>query len=159
VSIDVCLFCEDSAHESCARALINRAAAELGIAVSIRIGAARFGIPRLRQELRAFQTMVARSGGTPDILVVMIDANAAGPNSRRREVEALIDNAVVPRTVIGTPDPWVERWLLADPESFTSLFDQQPDLPARNIRVTGRRSWLKRLRAPANSSPWSARKA
>jgi hypothetical protein len=89
----------------------------------------------------------------------MIDANAAGPNSRRREVEALIDNAVVPRTVIGTPDPCVERWLLADPESFTSLFDQQPDLPARNIRVTGRRSWLKRLRAPANSSPWSARKA
>jgi hypothetical protein len=80
--------------------------------------------------------MVARSGGTPDILVVMIDANAVGPNVRRREVEALIDTAAIPRTVIGTPDPCVERWLLADPESFTSLFDQQPGSPPRNSPVS-----------------------
>lgn len=132
--VDLCLFCEDNAHESCARALIDRASTELGIAVSTRIGTAQFGIPRLRQELRAFQTMVDRSGGTPDVLVVMIDANAVGPNARRREVETLIDHTIVPRTVIGTPDPCVERWLLADPESFASLFGQQPGVPTRNSR-------------------------
>jgi hypothetical protein len=91
--------------------------------------------------------MVARSGGTPDILVVMIDANAEGPNARRREVEALIDNAVIPRTVIGTPDPCVERWLLADPESFTALFDQEPGVPARNSPVNWKTVLVEALEA------------
>jgi hypothetical protein len=147
VPVDICLFCEDSAHESCARALIDRAAAEVGIEVSTRIGAARFGIPRLRQELRAFQAIVARSGGTPDILVVMIDANAVGPNARRHEIEALIDNAVIPRAVIGTPDPCVERWLLADPVSFASLFDQHPGLPGTSSRVNWKTLLVEALEA------------
>jgi hypothetical protein len=147
VPVDVCLFCEDSAHESCARALINRAAGELGITVSTRIGAARFGIPRLGRELHAFQRIVARSGRSPDVLVVMIDANAVGPNTRRREVEAQIDHAVIPRTVIGTPDPCVERWLVSDPESFTSVFGQQPGSSRSNSRVNWKTVLIEALEA------------
>lgn len=57
---------------------------------------------------------------------MIVDANAVGPQARHREVEAMIDPTVVPAHVIGTPDPSVERWLLADPASFAGRFGVQP---------------------------------
>jgi hypothetical protein len=136
------LFCEDSAHESCARALVGRIARELGVSVTIRTASAKFGIGRLKTELSAFQAVVKRRAGTPDLLIVVVDANAVGPQARRREVEQLIDPSVFPRHVIGTPDPCVERWLLADPESFAGRFGVQPPLAT----VRDRREWKGRLR-------------
>jgi len=135
------LFCEDSAHESCARAVVGRIARELGASVTIRTASAKFGIGRLKTELLAFQALVKRRAGTPDLLIVVVDANAVGPQARRREVEQLIDPAVFPRHVVGTPDPCVERWLLADPGGFAERFGLQPPLAA----VRDRREWKRRL--------------
>jgi hypothetical protein len=73
--------------------------------------------------------------------VVLIDANAAGPNRRRAEIAELIDPTVFPEIVLGTPDPCVERWLLADPVSFAERFGVQPPLGA----VTDRKAWKTRL--------------
>jgi hypothetical protein len=122
------LFCEDSAHESVARAIVDRIARELRVAVTIHTASAKFGIGRLKTELSAFQALVRRRAGTPDLLIVVIDANAVGPQARRQEVEQLIDPSVFPHHVVGTPDPCVERWLLADPEAFTERFGVQPAL-------------------------------
>jgi hypothetical protein len=135
------LFCEDSAHESCARALVTRIAREGELDVSIRTGTATAGIPRLKQELRAYQTMVRLRAGTPHLLVILIDSNAAGPASRRSEIEGLLDDAVFPEVVIGTPNPCVERWLLADPASFSATFGVQPKIGRANTR----RAWKHRL--------------
>lgn len=135
------LFCEDSAHESCARAVVRRVAHELGVSVTIHTASAKLGIGRLKSELSAFQAVVSRRAGTPDLLIVLIDANAVGPLARRREVEQLIDPSVFPRYVVGTPDPCVERWFLADPESFAQRFGLQPPLAA----VHHRREWKRRL--------------
>jgi hypothetical protein len=134
------LFCEDSAHESCARALVRRIAHELQLDVSIHTATASSGIPRLKQELRVFQALVARRAGTPDLLVIVIDANDVGPAARRSEIEDVLDTTVFPAFVIGTPNPCVERWLLADPASFSRIFGVHPPVGA-----TVGRAWKDRL--------------
>ncbi|MGA2166504.1 MAG: hypothetical protein ABSH36_18845 [Solirubrobacteraceae bacterium] len=128
------LFCEDSARESCARALVGRVAEELQIEVSIRTATASAGIGRLKRELKAFQSWISHRSGTPDLLVILVDANAIGPAARRAEIEAVLDSAVFPFYVIGTPDPCVERWLLSDPVSFAETFGVQPPLGTPDAR-------------------------
>lgn len=135
------LFCEDSAHESCARALVERIASELELAVSLHTATASSGLGRLKRELKAFQALTAHRSGTPDLLVVLIDANAVGPAARRAEIEGILDTAVFPHHVIGTPNPCVERWLLADPVSFARTFGVQPDIG----RPGNRNVWKIRL--------------
>lgn len=135
------LFCEDSAHESSARALVKRIARETQIDVSIHTATASSGIPRLKQELRVFQAVIARRSGTPDLLVVLIDANDIGPAGRRSEIESVLDTTVFPGFVIGTPNPCIEQWLLADPTSFSKTFGLQPVVGATNSR----RIWKDRL--------------
>jgi hypothetical protein len=135
------LFCEDSAHESCARALVGRIAGELELDVSIRTATASAGIGRLKRELRAFQSWVAHRSGTPDLLVVLVDSNAVGPAARRAEIEEVLDRAVFPSYIIGTPNPCVERWLLSDPVSFAETFDVQPAIG----EVDAQHIWKTRL--------------
>lgn len=141
MALRVQLFCEDGAHESFARAIVERLGREETVELVITVGSARFGIPRLKRELRAFQALAASRSGMPDILVVLVDANAIGPATRRREVEDVLDPALFPRVVIGTPDPCVERWLLADPVSFAERFGVQP----ANEPVRRRADWKTRL--------------
>lgn len=130
------LFCEDSAHESCARATLTRIAGELDVTLTVHVASARFGLGRLTSELKAFQALVQHHAGTPDLLVVLADADDIGPHKRRQQVEEIIDPSVFPSWVVGTPDPCVERWLLADPVSFAEQFDYQPQ-----VRAESRRQW------------------
>jgi hypothetical protein len=125
----VVLFCEDSAHESFATAIVGRLAREVGVDVSIQVGSSRAGIPRLKQELTAFARVLRRSSGLPDLLVILIDANAAGERARRDEIEGAIDIGGFPHVVVGVPDPHVECWYLADPVSFAEAFGPQPAPP------------------------------
>ncbi|HEV3095477.1 MAG TPA: hypothetical protein VGY30_13355 [Solirubrobacteraceae bacterium] len=135
------LFCEDSAHESCARAVIGRVARELKVEVDVHVASARFGLGRLKSELRDFQASMRNSSGVPDLLVVIADSNEAGPNARQREVEEVIDRSLFPRYIVGAPDPYVERWLLADPVSFAQCFGHQPVLGTPRDRD----EWKQRL--------------
>ncbi len=135
------LFCEDSAHESCARAVIGRVAGELAIDLNVHVASARFGIGRLKSELRDFQASMLNGSGVPHLLVVMADSNDAGPHERQREVTDVIDQSVFPRYIVGAPDPYVERWLLADPVSFAECFGHQPVLGAPH----GRDGWKRSL--------------
>jgi hypothetical protein len=141
MTLRVELLCEDNAHESCARALVKRTASELEVDTSIHTATASAGIPRLKRELRAFQSLVSHRGGTPDLLVVLIDANADGPAARRSEIMSVLDTSVFPEFVIGTPNPCVERWLLADPVSFSTTFGVQPEIGSANSR----HAWKDRL--------------
>ncbi len=120
------LFCEDAAHEGWARALLSRLAREEGIDVSITIGSARFGIPRLKQELKGFDRALRRGSGLPDLLIILIDANDAGVSERRREIDGAIDLTDYPHAVVGVPDPHVECWYVADPPSFGERFGAAP---------------------------------
>lgn len=123
----VVLFCEDAAHESWARAILRRLAEEESRQLDIVIGSASAGIPRLKQELRAFDRALRRSSGVPDLLVILIDANAAGELARRSEIEGAVDLHQYPQSVVGVPDPYVECWYVADPVSFSQRFGVQPE--------------------------------
>jgi hypothetical protein len=141
MSVRVELFCEDSAHESCARALVQRIADDAQVGVSMHTATASSGVGRLKQELRAYQSLISRRPGTPDLLIVVIDSNAVGPTARRSEISQILDTHIFPEVVIGTPNPCVERWLLADPKSFTETFGVQPVIG----RPSTRDAWKNRL--------------
>lgn len=130
MALRVDLFCEDAAHEAFGRAIVERVAADEGVQVSIRVGSARAGVGRLQRELRAYTETTRRQGGVPDVLVVLIDANTEGPQARRDLIGRVSLDDVFPRHVIGTPDPCVEAWLLADPPSLTARFGQVPSASA-----------------------------
>lgn len=135
------LFCEDVAHESCVRAVVQRCAREERRTVNLRPASARSGIPRLKRELTAFQRVLRSSAGTPDLLIVMVDANDVGVAARRREVGEALDESLIPASVVAVPDPCVERWLLADPTSFAGLLGAEPETGATDDRE----SWRRRL--------------
>jgi len=141
VPIRIDLFCEDSAHENVARALLARIAGELPVEISVTARSARFGIGRLKRELRAFQQLVRTAGGSPDVLVVLVDANRVGVATRKREVADVIDESVFPAVVVGAPDPCVERWLLADPPAFSERFGVEPDVSSARAKA----DWKRRL--------------
>lgn len=124
------LFCEDAAHEAWARALVARIAAEESVAVSLRPVSSRLGIPRLERELRALDAALRHTAGLPDLLLILVDANAVGPAARHRQIAGAIDLTAFPHAVVGTPDPCVERWFLADPQSFREAFGPTESIPA-----------------------------
>ena len=119
------LYCEDSGHEQFARALLNRLARELGLKLSINTVSGRGGHGQAVTEFKAWQRMVTSGRGIshqiPDLLVLLIDANSFGSARVYREIEQAIDPAVFPRRAIGCPDPHVERWCLADPQSVQEV--------------------------------------
>ncbi len=112
--LTVAIFCEDVAHERLLEALLRRLAREAARAVTIRTAAARGGHGRAIEELRAFQ----KAGPGADLVVVGIDANCTGWNQARGRVASEVDPIRFPRRAIACPDPHVERWYLADPESL-----------------------------------------
>lgn len=121
------LFCEDAGHEEFGRAAIERLAEAAKMTVSIRVVSARAGLGYMQRELRAYTRAIRRRPGTPDILVVLADANGVGPAARRQEIEEVDLAETFPHWIIGTPDPCVEAWLLADPPSLGETFGKSPN--------------------------------
>lgn len=83
----------------------------------------------MQRELRAYTETVRHRSGTPDLLVVLADGNAVGPNARRSEIDGLELGEVFPVWIVGVPDPCVEAWLLADPGALKDAFGQSPPSP------------------------------
>lgn len=118
------LFCEDVGHEAFARAIAERLSSELEVDLAIRVVSARAGLGRAQRELTAYMHVIRHRAGTPDLLIVIADGNDVGPQVRREEIEGMGLDGVFPVYVIGTPDPCVEAWLLADPSSLAAEFGQ-----------------------------------
>ena len=127
--IAVDLFVEDRAHEEFIRPMINRLAHEEHTAVSVQVRSARGGHGRATEELSLYQRAVKVGGVTaPDILVVAIDGNCNRPAAARSGIENQIDARFKACTGIACPDPHIERWYLADPESFAAVVGSRPKL-------------------------------
>jgi hypothetical protein len=67
----------------------------------------------------------------PDLLVVAIDANCLGFTAARQGVARHIEDAFRQGSVIACPDPHVERWYMADPQSFHRVVGVTPRLGKR----------------------------
>lgn len=113
------LFAEDEGHAAFAGALIRRIGREEGRVLEIRLVSGKGGHGRALDEFRLYQRTVIRSvAAEPDLAVVVIDANCKGWNEARREIGAAVESGFRPPVIVASPDPHVERWYLADPESF-----------------------------------------
>lgn len=125
------LFVEDRAHEEFLKAMINRLALEENKPVTLRIRSARGGHGRVLTEFSLYQRGV--KGGIagmtiPDLLIVAVDANCKRLSAARKEIAEKIEPSFREKTVIACPDPHVERWYLADPDSFIKVVGGRPKL-------------------------------
>ncbi len=123
------IFGEDSAHERFVVPVIERLAREAGKRVTIQRRWARGGHGRALEELGRYGELV-KTGvlPLPDIVVVSIDANCKTYTRMRTLIQDTLTASIADITVIACPDPHVERWLLADPESFAAVVGRRPHL-------------------------------
>lgn len=126
----VLLFAEDQAHESFLTPLIDRVAAEEGAQVSVQVSSAQGGHGRAISELVTWQ--VARSAAAvpsaPDLLIVAIDTNCSRFAETRQEIRKVVRADILDLLVAACPEPHIERWYMADPESFQVVVGEGPIL-------------------------------
>ena len=123
------LFVEDLAHEVFVGALANRIAREEQVPVSVQARSARGGHPRALKEFGTYQVLVekgALANRAPDLVVVVIDGNCATARKKRAEIQKATRPRLLDRLVAGCPNPHVERWFLADPDSFHKVVGYRP---------------------------------
>ena len=123
------LFVEDRAHEVFVGALTNRIAREEQVALTLQARSARGGHPRALREFGAYQTLIEKGAlahRAPDVVVVVIDGNCATARKKREEIRNATRPGLLDRLVAGCPNPHVERWFLADPDSFHEVVGHRP---------------------------------
>ena len=123
------LFVEDVAHEAFVGALARRIAREEQVALSVQARSARGGHPRALEEFGTYQALVekgALASRAPDLVVVVLDGNCTTSRKKRTEIENVTRPSLVDRVVAGRPNPHVERWFLADPDSFHKVIGYRP---------------------------------
>lgn len=122
------LFCEDRGHELFVTALLRRLAREAGPRLNIRTRNARGGHGRAVAEFKAWQRAMVRQELTssPDVMVLVIDGNCQEWGEAHASLLKEVDPTMFPRYAIGCPDPHVERWCIADPESFKEVVGVDP---------------------------------
>jgi hypothetical protein len=122
------VWCEDRGHESVVRALVERIAKQLGVRVDIETKTGEGGAGRAITEFKAWQRAVQRGllGGTPDLVIVVVDANSVGARARHAELQGAIIDGIFPHVAIGCPDPHIEAWLLLDVAAFRLVTGSPP---------------------------------
>ena len=127
------LFVEDRAHESFLEPLLMRIAREQDqdIEMKIRVRSARGGHSRAIAEFELYQKFVTKSllgNASADIVVVAIDGNCSTFSVARRRIQDATVPMLRDRLVIACPDPHIERWYVADPESFETAVGHRPNV-------------------------------
>ena len=160
----VTLFCEDPGHEQFVRAVVERLAEEVGLKPLLESPSSRGGHGKALSEFRLWQASFVkeRRHVLPDLLVLVIDANCSPWKKARRQLEEAIDEAVIPRFVVGCPDPHVERWYIADPSAFEEVVGAPPgrdrdkcerQLYKRLVEDAASRAGTPLLTGPADLAP------
>jgi len=118
-------------QEAFVQATVVRVAAEEGIherSVRITTRNGSGGIPAARAALRRYlDNLDSGAEERPDILVVCMDGDCEGPEARHREIRQLLgERAVPPCIAIATPDPYVERWYVLEPQAIKRALGRGP---------------------------------
>lgn len=132
--LTVDLFAEDRAHEEFLRAMLNRIATEQDRNLTVRVRSARGGHPRVLEELGLYQTSVLKAPenlSMPDLVCIAIDANCKRWIRARTDIKKRIQSQFMQRAIIACPDPHIERWYLADPDSFAQVVGVRPKVGKR----------------------------
>lgn len=125
----IALFVEDSAHQQFLGALLQRLAAESGVAVRLDWRNARHGHGAVVKEFRQYLRDVQLQGGErPDLIVAATDANCKGLRERTSALRPVTQRTDL-RIVFAVPDPHIERWLLVDSGAFKKVFGRGCSAP------------------------------
>ena len=127
VTVDI--FVEDRAHEAFLVPMLRRIAQEEKVVVTPRVRSGRGGHGRAVTELKLYQNLVQKgAAGTtnPDLLIAGIDGNCSTFTTAKKAIEGATHEPFSNRLVVACPDPHVERWYLADPESFKEVVGHRP---------------------------------
>ncbi|GIW94556.1 MAG: hypothetical protein KatS3mg110_2597 [Pirellulaceae bacterium] len=125
------LFVEDRAHEEFLRPLVERVAKEEDVEVKVRVRSARGGHGRAIEEYKTYQKLIEKGAileATPDVVVVAVDGNCTTFAKKRQEIMEATLPCLQGRVIAACPDPHVERWYLADPDSFNKVVGHCPVL-------------------------------
>ena len=122
------LFVEDRAHEAFIGALVRRVVQEEEIKARVRVRSARGGHGHALYELRTYLRMVEKGvlENPPELVVAAIDGNCSTPVKKKAEIEDAAQGRVGEWLVAACPDPHIERWFLADPDSFHEIVGHRP---------------------------------
>jgi len=130
---EIALFCEDSFHEKFIGALLKRFEEQYGIGADSRFLSSQGGLPRMAGEFKEFLRDLARDQQQlPDSVIVVVDANCEGHNGRKAVMDRALINYPQFQQIVSyaIPDPHIERWMLADPRAFQTVFGRGCTLPA-----------------------------
>lgn len=150
------IFAEDIGQEELLKAFIERLAREEDRVIVPHSRSARGGHGRALDELSLYQRSVQEGVGgmtVPDLLIVAIDTNCLSFNDAKRQVQAKLEAPFDDRTVIACPDPHVERWYLADPESFHGVVGVTPKVGRRKCERDRYKSILSKAILDAGHPP------
>lgn len=129
------LIVEDRAQLLFVGALLRRLATERGCPISVRTVSARGGRPEVFLQLSNYEANTMVGPQSPaDLVVVAVDGNGRSYAASRQEVIERAPRSLASRIAVACPDPYVERWFLADPESFVTAIGAAPRLRARRNR-------------------------
>lgn len=121
-------FVEDAEHEELLKPLLARLGQEEGAAIRTQVRSARGGHPRALREFRLYQRTVVMTAGehSADLVVVAIDANCSSLAEARKRILDSTEPGFRERLVTACPDPHIERWYMADLNSFKATVGRGP---------------------------------
>lgn len=129
--VQVEIFAEDRAHEELLKPLLVRVCGEEGFAVSLQVRTGRGGHAKAVDEFERYQT-IAGTGKfvrmAPDLPIVAIDGNCTTFGRMKSRIADSTRSAFRHMLVSACPDPHVEKWFLADPDSFHAVVGYRPDV-------------------------------
>lgn len=130
-SVLVDIFVEDRAHEAFLVPMLRRIADEEQVVATPRVRSGRGGHGRALAELELYQDLVQKgAAGTtnPDLLIAGIDGNCLTFARAKKAIVAATHAPFSNRLVVACPNPHIERWYLADPESFKDVVGHRPTI-------------------------------
>lgn len=146
-AIKAYLIVEDTAQENVARALFRRLSREEGVRISIS-KSIKGGYGGVLTEIKGFQRALHKGAipaGSPDLLLVLGDSNCHNFQERKREIISIIDNNIFPFTVVGCPDPHIEKWLLIDQHALSIVFGVSSNISLDKCKRDYYKNELKRI--------------
>lgn len=127
-------FVEDDAHQQLLVPLARRVAREEEVGLRCRVRNARGGHAGAMSSFKRYQ--VLREKGVigneeAALLVVAIDGNCSSFAETRKDIRRATRDSFAHMLVTACPDPHIERWYLADPQSFRDVVGTQPIVGSR----------------------------
>jgi len=128
-NLTVDLFSEDAAQEEFLSSVLRRLASEGGARVLVHSVSSRGGHGRALDEFKTYhRALTSGFGQAAQLIVVAIDGNCTQWHAVRNEILQSVEQPYPAPIVPACPDPHIERWYMADPESFSQVVGAQPRL-------------------------------